>query len=292
MPLRRSQMKIEPTPGHAKPKKLYQQLYIQVLIGVMLGIVVGHFWPEFGAAMKPFGDIFVRLVKMMIPPVVFCTIASGIYSMADNKEIGKTLLKALGLFYALTIIPLLTGLVPVYVRRPVYETGEVDGLRRFHHSYHSEHILCSLHRRPGAAGAFARHSGWIRTHAGWHGRRAGKTSNRFILDRTVRGIQFSDETRSTRCIRRDGIHRRTLRNQIDRLAWHADRHLLCGLRGLRLCHSQLAGADAWLQPDEAPPLHQRRALDRAGHVLDGAGVASPAVQAGKARLQERRGWPR
>src|SRR5437868_7670680 len=83
-------MKIQPTAAHAKPKRLYQQLYVQVLIGVTLGIVVGHFWPEFGAAMKPFGDIFVKLVKMMIPPVVFCTIASGIYSMADNKEIGKT----------------------------------------------------------------------------------------------------------------------------------------------------------------------------------------------------------
>src|SRR5436190_3393480 len=111
-------MKIQPAGGHAKPKKLYQQLYIQVLIGVALGIFVGHFWPEFGAAMKPFGDIFVKLVKMMIPPVVFCTIASGIYSMADNKEIGKTLLKALGLFYALTIIALLTGLIAIYLLRP------------------------------------------------------------------------------------------------------------------------------------------------------------------------------
>jgi aerobic C4-dicarboxylate transport protein len=111
-------MKINPSAGHAKPKKLYQQLYVQVLFGVCLGIFVGHFWPEFGAAMKPFGDIFVKLVKMMIPPVVFCTIASGIYSMADNKQIGKTLVKALGLFYALTIIALLTGLVAVYLLRP------------------------------------------------------------------------------------------------------------------------------------------------------------------------------
>ena len=111
-------MKINPVAGHAKPKKLYQQLYVQVLIGVCLGIFVGHFWPEFGAAMKPFGDIFVKLVKMMIPPVVFCTIASGIYSMADSKEIGKTLIKALGLFYALTIIALLTGLIAVYILRP------------------------------------------------------------------------------------------------------------------------------------------------------------------------------
>jgi aerobic C4-dicarboxylate transport protein len=111
-------MKVQAAGDHGKPKKLYQQLYVQVLIGVMLGILVGHFWPEFGAAMKPFGDIFVKLVKMMIPPVVFCTIASGIYSMHDNKEIGKTLLKALGLFYILTIIALVTGLAAVYLLKP------------------------------------------------------------------------------------------------------------------------------------------------------------------------------
>ena len=80
-------MNINPAAGHATPKKLYQQLYVQVLLGVCLGIFVGHFWPEFGAAMKPFGDIFVKLVKMMIPPVVFCTIASGIYSMALHPKL-------------------------------------------------------------------------------------------------------------------------------------------------------------------------------------------------------------
>ena len=111
-------MKIQAAAGHGKPKKLYQQLYVQVLFGVCLGIFVGHFWPEFGAAMKPFGDIFVKVIKMMIAPVVFCTIASGIYTMGDNKEIGKTLLKALGLFYALTIIALLIGLVAIYLLRP------------------------------------------------------------------------------------------------------------------------------------------------------------------------------
>jgi aerobic C4-dicarboxylate transport protein len=111
-------MKSQPAAGRGKPKKLYQQLYVQVLFGVCLGIFVGHFWPEFGAAMRPFGDLFVKLVKMMIPPVVFCTIASGIYSMADNKQIGKTLLKAMGLFYALTVIALITGLLAVYALRP------------------------------------------------------------------------------------------------------------------------------------------------------------------------------
>ena len=98
--------------------KLIRSLYVQVIIGLLIGIAVGHFWPEFGAALKPLGDGFVKLVKMMIAPVVFCTIVSGITSLGDSREIGKTLVKAMGLFYALTIIALLTGLVAVYLMQP------------------------------------------------------------------------------------------------------------------------------------------------------------------------------
>src|SRR5512138_425077 len=100
------------------PSKLLKLLYVQVLIGLALGITVGHYWPEFGAALKPLGDGFVKLVKMMIAPIVFCTIVSGITSLGDSKEIGKTLLKAMGLFYVLTIIALLTGLAAVSLLQP------------------------------------------------------------------------------------------------------------------------------------------------------------------------------
>lgn len=98
--------------------KLLKLLYVQVLIGLALGIAVGHYWPEFGAALKPLGDGFVKLVKMMIAPIVFCTIVSGITSLSDNREIGKTLLKAMGLFYSLTIFALLTGLAAVFLMQP------------------------------------------------------------------------------------------------------------------------------------------------------------------------------
>jgi aerobic C4-dicarboxylate transport protein len=98
--------------------RLLKLLYVQVLVGLILGIAVGHFWPEFGAALKPLGDGFVKLVKMMIAPVVFCTIVTGITSLGDSKEIGKTLLKAMGLFYALTILALVTGLVAVFLLQP------------------------------------------------------------------------------------------------------------------------------------------------------------------------------
>src|SRR5438876_746160 len=96
----------------------YKSLYFQVLIAVAAGIAVGHFWPEFGASLKPLGDAFVKFVKMMIAPIVFCTIVLGIAKISDLKTVGKTLVKAMGLFYILTFIALGTGLAAVYLLQP------------------------------------------------------------------------------------------------------------------------------------------------------------------------------
>jgi Na+/H+-dicarboxylate symporter len=96
----------------------YKSLYFQVLMAVAAGVAVGHYWPDFGASLKPLGDAFVKFVKMMIAPIVFCTIALGIAKMSDLKEVGKTLVKAMALFYLLTLIALATGLVAVYALEP------------------------------------------------------------------------------------------------------------------------------------------------------------------------------
>jgi aerobic C4-dicarboxylate transport protein len=114
-------MRIQTGTPHAtphKPKKFYQALYFQVIVGLVIGILVGHFWPDVGAALKPLGDAFVKIVKMMIAPVVFCTIVSGITSLNDTREIGKTLVKSMGLFYGLTILSLLVGLATVMIIQP------------------------------------------------------------------------------------------------------------------------------------------------------------------------------
>src|SRR4051795_11064507 len=116
-----SLMRIPSGDTHAtptKPKKFYQALYFQVVVGLVIGILVGHFWPDVGAALKPLGDAFVKVVKMMIAPVVFCTIVSGITSLNDTREIGKTLVKSMGLFYVLTILALLVGLTTVMIIQP------------------------------------------------------------------------------------------------------------------------------------------------------------------------------
>jgi aerobic C4-dicarboxylate transport protein len=101
-----------------KAPKIYRALYFQVLVAVALGISVGHFWPDFGASLKPLGDGFVKLIKMMIAPIVFCTIALGIANMSDMKGVARTMGKAMGLFYVLTLIALMTGLAAVYLIQP------------------------------------------------------------------------------------------------------------------------------------------------------------------------------
>lgn len=105
-------------PNTPAGKPFYRILYVQVLIGLMLGVLTGHLWPEFGAALKPIGDGFVKLVKMMIAPIVFCTIVSGINSISDSREIGRTLVKSMALFYLLTVLALLAGLFAVSLIQP------------------------------------------------------------------------------------------------------------------------------------------------------------------------------
>jgi hypothetical protein len=69
----------------APRKPLYKSLYVQVLTAVVLGVVLGHFWPALGAEMKPLGDGFIKLIKMLIAPIIFCTVVHGIASMSDKQ---------------------------------------------------------------------------------------------------------------------------------------------------------------------------------------------------------------
>lgn len=102
----------------AAKKKSSHGLYIQVLTAIGLGIALGHFAPETGIAMKPLGDAFIKLVKMLIGPIIFCTVVGGIASMGSMKEAGSIALKALLYFFGFTIISLGIGLVMANVLKP------------------------------------------------------------------------------------------------------------------------------------------------------------------------------
>ncbi len=98
--------------------KLARSLYFQILCAVLLGVVVGHFWAQQAVALKPLGDAFIKLIKMMIAPVVFCTIVTGIAGMSDRRSLGRLMSKTLLLFLVLTVISLAIGLAAVHIFRP------------------------------------------------------------------------------------------------------------------------------------------------------------------------------
>jgi aerobic C4-dicarboxylate transport protein len=99
-------------------KPLYKSLYAQVIVAIVLGVLLGHFFPEQGAAMKPFGDAFIKLIKMIIAPIIFCTVVIGIAGMEDMKKVGKTGGLALIYFEVVSSIALLIGLLIVNLVHP------------------------------------------------------------------------------------------------------------------------------------------------------------------------------
>jgi aerobic C4-dicarboxylate transport protein len=99
-------------------KPWYRILYVQVLIAVAVGIAVGHFWPDTGRHLKPLGDGFIKLVKMVIAPIIFCTVVHGIASMTDMKKLGRLGGKTLLYFEVVSTLALVIGLVVVNLMKP------------------------------------------------------------------------------------------------------------------------------------------------------------------------------
>jgi aerobic C4-dicarboxylate transport protein len=99
-------------------KKIYHHLYFQVLCAIVIGILLGHFYPEVGAQMKPLGDAFIKVIKMLIAPIIFCTVVHGIASMEDMKKVGRVGIKALIYFELMTTLALIVGLLVVNLWQP------------------------------------------------------------------------------------------------------------------------------------------------------------------------------
>ncbi|WP_308237957.1 dicarboxylate/amino acid:cation symporter [Phenylobacterium sp. J426] len=96
----------------------WAQLYVQVLAAIILGAVIGHFWPTLGASLKPLGDAFIKLVKMIIAPVIFLTVTTGIAGMRDLGKVGGVAAKAFAYFIAVSSFALVVGLIVANVVRP------------------------------------------------------------------------------------------------------------------------------------------------------------------------------
>lgn len=97
---------------------LYRRPYVLVLAGIILGVLLGYFAPDVGARMKPLGDVFIRLIRMMIEPIVFTTVVVGVGSMGNLREVGRVGLKAFVYFEVLSGIALVLGMIVANVLLP------------------------------------------------------------------------------------------------------------------------------------------------------------------------------
>ncbi len=98
--------------------RIFKVLYVQVLIAIALGILVGWRWPEVGVALKPLGDGFIALIKMLIAPIIFCSVAGGIAHMSDLRRFGRVGVKAIVYFELVSTLALALGLLIAEVIRP------------------------------------------------------------------------------------------------------------------------------------------------------------------------------
>src|SRR5258708_3552313 len=97
---------------------VFKQLWVQVLLDTLAGIALGRWWSRLGAEMKPLGDAFIALVRMLIAPVIFCTVVHGVSAMNDMRRVGRVALKALIYFEVITTVALVVALTAVNVLKP------------------------------------------------------------------------------------------------------------------------------------------------------------------------------
>src|SRR5476651_65992 len=105
-------------PARSTSQPWYQILYAQVILAVAIGIFIGHFWPDLGRALQPLGDGFIKLVKMIIAPIIFCTVTHGIAAMSDLRKLGRVGGKALLYFEIVSTVALVIGLIVVNTLQP------------------------------------------------------------------------------------------------------------------------------------------------------------------------------
>ena len=161
-------MHISPATATAPKKKkaLYKDLTFQVLVAIVIGIVVGDLAPDTGAHLKWLGDIFIRMIKMVVGPVIFLTVVTGISSVGDMRKVGKVGVKALIYFEVVTTFALAIGLVVVNVIDPGRNINATLGAPSQHAAEISKYATAAQHHSvvdflinlipDNAVGAFAK----------------------------------------------------------------------------------------------------------------------------------------
>jgi len=104
--------------GTIVKKPIHKVLYVQVIVAIIIGIALGHYYPNLAVDMKPLGDGFIKLIKMVIGPIIFCTVVTGIAGMEDMKKVGRVGGKALLYFEIVSTFALVLGLIATHVLKP------------------------------------------------------------------------------------------------------------------------------------------------------------------------------
>src|SRR6185369_15071378 len=97
---------------------LYKDLSVQILAAMALGSLIGYLWPQSADSLRPLGDLFIRLVRMIVAPIIFCTVVHGIASVGEAKRVGRVAIKTLVYFEIVTTIALVLGLLVVNAWKP------------------------------------------------------------------------------------------------------------------------------------------------------------------------------
>jgi len=107
----------------SRRSSFFRTLYFRVLVGIVAGVAVGYFFPRFGASLKPLGDGFLKLIRMLVAPVVFFTVVSGIANVGDLRRLGRVGLKSIFYFEVVTTAALVIGMVATTLMQPGRGTG-------------------------------------------------------------------------------------------------------------------------------------------------------------------------
>jgi hypothetical protein len=289
-------------------KPFYKILYVQVLFAIFVGILLGHYWPDTGVAMKPLGDAFIKLIKMIIGPIIFCTVVSGIAGMRDMKKVGRVGGKALLYFEIVSTFALLLGLIATHVLKPGVgfnidpATLDTKSIAQYVSKAHGQSTVdFFMHIIPTRSSAFAngdilqicwsrcssdrRWPWWASARA--HHPRHGGPGVEGVLPHRARDHEGGPDRR----VRRDGLHHRQVRPGLADSAAQADRHVLPHGDRVRAGGAGHRGAPDRLLDHPLRRVHQGRTADRAGHQLVGSRAAAPDGEDGEARLLEVGGGP-
>ncbi len=284
------------------PKKLHQHLYFQVLTAITIGILLGHFYPETAVEMKPLGDGFIKLIKMIIAPIIFCTVVTGIAGMQELDKVGRVGVKALLYFEVVSTLALIIGLCVVHVIQPGAgmnidaSTLDTQGLTAYTAAAKAQSTVDFLLNIIPASVVDAFAKGDILQVLlfsllfGFSLAAMRETGAQVVVfiskisQRAVRHRGDHYEAGADRSLWRHGVHYRQIRRCVAGAAGELNGQLLSYLSAVHLRgtgnHRQVCG----FQHHQIHRLYQGRAVYRARHLVLGIGAAAHHDQTGKTGL--------